>query len=162
MDHSTHGFVALMGRLLLSQIFLSSGVMKIFGWSKVAAEMAEHGMPAVPFFLDAAIAVELGAGLLVLLGYRTRLAAWALFLFLIPVTAVFHDFWKKEGAEKQNQLQHFAKNVTIMGGLLTLAAAGAGRLSVDHLSERKRQWMKAGQTPRTLGARTELPQPVTH
>src|SRR5262245_17978672 len=71
MYDSTRGFVALMGRLFLSQIFLFSGVMKVVGWSKTASAMQEHGMPAVPFFLAAAIAVELGAGLMILLGWKT-------------------------------------------------------------------------------------------
>ncbi len=52
-------------------------------------------------------------------------------LFLVPVTLIFHDFWAFDGQELQNQMPHFMKNITIIGGLLTVAAAGAGPLSVD-------------------------------
>ena len=131
MTASASSVVSLIGRVLLSQIFLFSGVMKIVAWSTTAEQMEAKGMVAVPFFLAAAICVEIGAGLLVLLGWKARFAAVVLLLFLIPVTAIFHDFWKYEGTARENQLQHFAKNVTIMGGLSMLAAAGAGALSLD-------------------------------
>jgi putative oxidoreductase len=129
--NSPSSVAALLGRVLLSQIFLFSGVMKIVNWSTTAAHMEAEGMVAVPFFLAAAICIEIGGGLLVLMGWKARFAAIVLVLFLIPVTAIFHDFWKYEGAAQQNQLQHFSKNVTIMGGLSMLAAAGAGALSLD-------------------------------
>ena len=121
----------LAGRILLAQIFLLSGTMKILHWSKTAEGMAEKGMAAVSVFLVLAIMVELGGGLGVLLGWFTRCSAITLALFLIPVTLVYHHFWTFEGQAMENQMQHFLKNVTIMGGLLTLAAAGAGRFSVD-------------------------------
>jgi putative oxidoreductase len=121
----------LLGRILLAQIFLLSGAMKIMQWSKTADSMAEKGMAAVSVFLVLAIIVELGAGLGVLLGWFTRCSAITLALYLIPVTLVFHNFWTFQGQMMENQMQHFLKNVTIMGGLITLAAAGAGRFSVD-------------------------------
>ena len=131
MNRSCWSTVALLGRVLLSHIFIMSGIMKVLNWSQTALHMQQEGMIAVPFFLAAAIAVEIGFGSMILCGCGTRVAAWGLFLFLIPVTAIFHDFWKYEGEAQQNQMQHFSKNVTIMGGLLTLAAAGAGGLAMD-------------------------------
>ncbi len=128
----------LLGRVLLSGIFLMSGVMKIMKWSATADRMSAEGMPAAPFFLAAAIALEIGGGLAVLLGYQARLGALALVLFLVPATLIFHDFWTYEGEARQNQMQHFTKNVTIIGGLLTLAAAGAGRWSLDAALGRRR------------------------
>jgi putative oxidoreductase len=125
---------ALAGRILLAPIFLLSGAMKIMHWNQTADEMAVKGMVAVPFFLALAVLFELGGGLSVLLGYKARLGALALALFLIPVTLVFHDFWTHTGKDMENQMQHFLKNLTIMGGLLTLAAAGAGRFSLDALT----------------------------
>lgn len=124
-------YLALAGRVLPGLIFLLSGVMKIFNWDRTAEVMAGQGMFAVPVFLFLAIVVEVLGGLSVILGYQARLGAVALALFLIPVTLVFHHFWTFEGQAMQNQMQHFLKNVTIFGGLLTLAAAGAGRLSLD-------------------------------
>lgn len=127
----------LVGRVLLSLIFLLSGTMKISKWSETAGQMTNEGMIAVPFFLAAAILFEVGGGLSVLLGYWARAGALALVLFLIPVTLIFHDFWVYKGMEMQNQMQHFMKNWTIIGGLLVVAAAGAGRLSLDGWLARK-------------------------
>jgi putative oxidoreductase len=109
--------------------------MKVFNWETTAEHMAGQGMFAVPVFLFLAILVEVLGGLSVILGYKARLGAVVLALYLIPVTLVFHHFWTFEGAAMQNQMQHFMKNLTIIGGLLTLAAAGAGRLSLDAAGE---------------------------
>jgi putative oxidoreductase len=122
----------LFGRLLLSVIFILSGASKIMGWNQTAEMMAGEGMVAVTFFLAASIAVELIGGLCLLLGCGTRLGATALFLFLIPVTVIFHDFWAYQGREQQEQMIHFLKNLAIMGGLLVVVGAGAGAWSVDH------------------------------
>ena len=89
----------LVGRILLSLIFLVAGVSKITGWSGTAAYMASRGMPAIPFFLLAAMVIELAGGLSVLAGYKARLGALALFAFLIPVTLVFHSYWTYPAGE---------------------------------------------------------------
>jgi len=130
MDHIKSSAL-LAGRILLSGIFLMSGAMKIVNWSGTAAAMQGEGMPAVPVFLALAIAAEMIGGLAVLLGCYARPAALMLALYLVPVTLTFHHFWTYEGSARENQMQHFAKNVTIIGGLVTLAGAGAGRFSLD-------------------------------
>src|SRR5437899_2108137 len=79
----------LAGRILISQIFLISGVMKILDWSGTEETMAKQGMFWIPFFLGAATLVELGGGLSLLLGFKARLGALLLFLYLIPVTFTF-------------------------------------------------------------------------
>src|SRR5437016_5988854 len=68
-------YAPLLGRILLSQIFLISGVAKILDWSGTADEMARMGMVLVPFFLPAAVLVELGGGLSLLLGCKPRVGA---------------------------------------------------------------------------------------
>jgi len=83
----------LVARILICQVFLLSGVMKIVDWSGTEAEMAGRGMFWIPFFLAAATAVELGGGLSLLLGFWGRLGALVLFLYLIPVTLTFHTWW---------------------------------------------------------------------
>jgi putative oxidoreductase len=133
MSDKLNGAGLLVGRILLGQIFFVSGVMKLLQWSQTADSMANEGMVAVPFFLGAAAAVEILGGLAVILGFQSRWGSLALAAFLIPVSLIFHDFWTYQGQEMQNQMQHFMKNVTIFGGLLTLAAAGAGRFSLDAL-----------------------------
>jgi putative oxidoreductase len=121
----------LLGRLLLCPIFLAGGTMKIVNWSKTAEEMSGKGMIFVSVVLAAAIAIELAGGLSILLGFKARLGAIVLALYLIPVTFVFHRFWAYDGAARELQLQHFLKNLTILGGLCTLTAAGAGRFSLN-------------------------------
>lgn len=129
--HPMHSAALLLGRILLSGIFLMSGVHKITAWDETAGMMTEKGLPAVPLLLAASIAVELGGGACVLLGWCTRFGALLLFAFLIPVTGTMHNFWAFEGQEQMAQMMHFVKNITIMGGLMTLAGAGAGAWSVD-------------------------------
>src|SRR5438874_10131155 len=75
---------ALTARILLSQIFIMSGAMKFMDWSGNQAMMAKHGMVMIPFFLAAAAIVELVCGLSILLGYKSRVGALGLFLYLIP------------------------------------------------------------------------------
>lgn len=114
------------GRLLLSLIFVMSGVHKIMAWSDTASRMEAEGMPLVPLLLAGAIVFEIGGGLSVMLGIRARLGAAALIVFLIPTTLIFHDFWTFEGQEQQLQMIHFMKNLAIMGGLFVVAAVGPG------------------------------------
>ena len=142
-------WVWLLGRILLAHIFLLSGLMKVLNWSKTAEAMAGEGMQAVPFFLAAAILVELTGGLSILLGYKARLGALSLALYLIPVTLVFHHFWTYQGPAMENQLQHFLKNLTIMGGLGTLVAVGAGAFSFDAHDTRGRRANNWGFDPGT-------------
>jgi putative oxidoreductase len=141
---------------LLSGIFLMSGAMKIAMWPTTADHMAAEGMTYVPYFLGAATAVEIGCGLAVLLGWYARFGALALALFLVPVTVIFHDFWTYQGQAAESQMQHFAKNVTIIGGLLTLAAAGAGRFAVDAITRSGARRTVAPRHEVQLDPRTEV------
>ncbi len=121
----------LVGRALLSVVFILSGIGKITDPSRTASYMAENGMPAVRVFLAMAILVEIGGGLSVLIGLRARIGAAALALFLISVTLIFHDFWAYQGMEQRLQMTNFLKNLAIMGGLTLVIAHGSGPLSVD-------------------------------
>jgi putative oxidoreductase len=86
-------------------------------------------MPAVGIAVS--LIIEVLGGLAILVGLYTRLTAWVVFLYLIPTTFIFHNFWAEQGAERINNMIHFQKNLAIMGGLLVLAAFGAGSLSID-------------------------------
>jgi len=121
----------LAARLLIGQIFLISGVMKLLDPAGTSAQMEGRGMFWVPFFLVAAMAVELGGGLSLLLGYKARLGALALFLFLIPVTLTFHNFWTYPPEQQQQQAIMFMHNLTLMGGLLLVMTVGPGPFSLD-------------------------------
>jgi putative oxidoreductase len=113
------------GRMLLALIFVIAGIEKIANFGGTEGYMASKGMPLVPLFLVLAILVEVLGGALVFLGLFARTSAVVLFLYLIPVTLIFHGFWRFHGVEAQMQLVNFLKNLAIMGGLLTLAATTA-------------------------------------
>ena len=131
MNPTNADLVALFGRILLALIFVVSGIGKITGFAGTAAYMASKGLPMVQVLLPLAIAAELGGGLLLALGWKTRWAALALFLFLIPTTLIFHQFWGIEPKLAQMQQIHFLKNVAIMGGMLMVIFSGPGAWSVD-------------------------------
>jgi len=137
MTTNCPALTALFGRLFLAAIFLLSGFGKIADWSGTSAAMEKQGMVAVPVFLAGAIALEILGGLSLLLGFMARWGAACLIIFLVPATIIFHDFWVvEEGMARMNQMQHFMKNLALMGGLLMVAAFGAGRFSLDYLRAR--------------------------
>lgn len=125
-------YLSLIGRLFLGLIFLVSGIHKIADAEGTQQYMIAMGMTWMTmWFYLGAVAVELGGALSLLLGYRSRAGAWLLFLFLIPTTLIFHTQFGDP-----NQMIHFLKNVSIMGGLLYVANYGAGSLSMDAGLER--------------------------
>jgi putative oxidoreductase len=130
------GCGAFLARLLISQIFILSGVMKILDPAGTAAQMEGRDMFWIPFFLWAAAAVELGGGLALLIGYKARPAALALFLFLIPVTLTFHSYWTYPAEQQQQQMIMFMHNLTLMGGLILVMTFGAGPFSIDRWGKR--------------------------
>jgi putative oxidoreductase len=113
-----------VGRLLLASLFILEGWSKIRGYEAAAAYMDRYGVPAL--LLPAVIALELGGGLMLAVGWRTRLASFALAVFCIAAAVLFHNQLGDRG-----QLLHFEKDLAIAGGLLVLAVAGAGRWSLD-------------------------------
>jgi putative oxidoreductase len=106
---------------LVGLLFVVAGINKILGFDYVAQWMAGSGLPAASVLLVATIAVELGAGLLLIVGWKTRWAALVLAAFLIPVTFVFHAFWSVDAAQFQDQLTQFLKNMAIFGAMLMIA-----------------------------------------
>lgn len=120
----------LAGRFLITAIFLISGYHKIIGFAGVSGMMAKMGMPFPDLLVVGAIVFELGGGLMVLLGWYARWGALLLFIFTIPATLMFHNFWAMGPAEYQNQLIHFQKNLAILGGLAILMAVGSGPYSL--------------------------------
>ena len=117
MNNATNKFYPV-GRALIGVLFAVSGVNKILGFSYVAGWMASSGLPMANVLLAITILLELGGGLLLITGFQAGLAAAALALFLVPVTALFHAFWSADAAGFQGQLTHFLKNVAVFGGLL--------------------------------------------
>ncbi len=122
---------ALVGRIFLAAIFIVSGVAKLTDTATTAGYMTAQSIPYAHALAIFAGVCELAGGLALVFGALTRLAALGLFLFLIPTTLVFHNFWALDGAEAKMQMVNFMKNLSIMGGLLLLWAQGPNRLSID-------------------------------
>jgi len=125
-----NNFFLILGRVLMSLIFLESGYGKITGFAGTAAFMEAKGMPLVPLLLTGAIVTEIVGGLSLLLGVKARWGALLLFLFLIPTTLIFHNFWAVPDAERAMQQIQFMKNLTIMGGLLVVVSVGAAQAGI--------------------------------
>ena len=131
MNTNVQNTAALAGRILLALIFIISGFGKITGYAGTAGYMASKGLPMVAVLLPLTILVELGGGLLIALGWKARWAAAVIFLFIIPVTLVFHNPAGLDAAQAQQQMINLLKNLSIMGGMLGLFAFGPGGFSLD-------------------------------
>jgi len=134
MNEIVNKFGPVVGRILIALIFLLSGFGKLTGFAGTAGYMASK-MPMsgtlIDLLLVITIIVELGGGIALVLGFKARLAALMLFLWLIPVTLIFHDFWAAPADQAMVQQIMFLKNLAIMGGMLMILANGPGPLSVD-------------------------------
>jgi putative oxidoreductase len=114
----------LAARLLLAYIFISAGWGKIGGYAGVQQYMGSAGVPGG--LLPVVIAAEIGLGVLIAIGFQTRLAALALAIFSVVAGYMFHLKPADAG-----QMVHFSKNLAIAGGFLALAVVGAGAWSID-------------------------------
>jgi putative oxidoreductase len=119
-------YFPLVGRIFLGLPFLMSGLGKLAAYDATVGYIASVGLPAAPLGFIVAVAVEIGGGLLLLLGYRIRLAALVMAAFTLATAVFFHHNFGD-----QNQMIHFLKNVMIAGGLLQITYFGAGAWSLD-------------------------------
>lgn len=122
---------ALVGRILLAALFVPAGFGKLMGFAGTVGYIASVGLPVPQVAAVVAILVELGLGLALLVGFKTRWAAIGIALFTLVATFSFHNYWAMT-ADKAfvNQLMFF-KNIAVVGGLLVVWAFGPGRLSID-------------------------------
>jgi putative oxidoreductase len=122
----------LAARVLLSAIFLQGAFGKIFGWDGQAAYMRSRGITVlVTPLLAAALVIEAGGVVCLLIGFRARLAATVMFGYLVTLSVLLHGFWSAPAARAGMMQTEFLKNLAIAGGLLALAASGPGRWSVS-------------------------------
>jgi putative oxidoreductase len=124
-------YLPFAGRLMIGLPFAMSGLGKLATYAATTAMISAAGLPLPPLAFVVAVAVELGGGLLLVAGYRTRFVAAAMAIFALATAVSFHNNFAD-----QNQMIHFLKNVMMAGGLLQVVAFGAGALSVDN-------WRKA-------------------
>jgi putative oxidoreductase len=135
-----NSYLPFIGRLLIGLPFAISGLGKLASYGPTAEMIAAVGLPFPLLAFAVAVAVELGGGLLLVLGYRVRPVALGLAAFSLATAVSFHSNFAD-----QNQMIHFLKNVMIAGGLLQIAAFGAGAISIE-------QWRHKSAAPAAAAA----------
>ena len=117
--------IDLISRILVSMLFLLNGFFKIINFEGTIEWMDSYGIPG--FLLTPAIMLEIGAPVLIIIGYKTRIAASFLAGFCVATALIFHlDF------SNQMQITSFLKNIALAGGFLIIAINGAKKLSLDY------------------------------
>jgi putative oxidoreductase len=129
--NSLQDYLALLGRIMIAYLFIPAGFGKLMGFAGTVGYISSAGLPLPQVGAVIAIVVELGLGIALLLGYKTRLVAIVMALFTLATAAFFHQYWAAPEAMKMMQTINFNKNIAIAGGLFALAGFGAGRVSLD-------------------------------
>ena len=127
-----HPVVPLLGRLLISYIYLTSGFAKIIDWQGNVAYMGRHHLPMIPVLLAIAAFVELAGSLCLVTGYQARWAAFVMFGYTTVMTILLHNYWAYTGDIAGAMETHFRKNLAIMGGLLMISYSGPGRWALGN------------------------------
>jgi putative oxidoreductase len=124
------GPIVLLGRILFVLIFVNAGPRLL--WGQAVAFAVSQGVPMASIAVPIAGLLALAGGLSILLGYRAKLGAWLIALFLIGVTPMMHKFWViSDPMRYQLQLATFMRNVSMLGGALLISQFGAGPWSLD-------------------------------
>ncbi len=136
VEQSPARFLVPLGRVLFAAIFLMSSVNHFSARS--AAYAASQGVPLANVAVPVAGALALLGGLSILLGYKARIGAWLLVLFLVPVTVMMHRFWGlTDPMAATMQMVNFMKNAALTGAALMIAWLGAGPVSLDARAARR-------------------------
>lgn len=124
----------LIGRILISAIFIFEAIDSIMFAEKMKMTMAEYGITWKPDFLlySSIVALVIGA-IMLLIGYRIRFGVWLLLLYWLPVTFIVYSFWNDPVTTQRLHAILFMKNLAIAGGLLMIAAHGGGKYSIQRL-----------------------------
>jgi putative oxidoreductase len=131
--HPTLTPLPAIGRVLLALIFVLSGISKLGAIAATSAHMASAGIPYANDLVWGAVALELGGGILLIVGLLTRLVGLAFFFYTLTLAVIFHAYWTMTGAEAHAQHNDFFQHLAIMGGMLFVVAFGAGPYSIDAL-----------------------------
>jgi putative oxidoreductase len=123
--------LVLVGRLLLALMFVTSGFGKLANLAGTTAYIAGAGLPAAGLLAFGAGALELVAGIALVVGFKARWAAIALGVFTLLASVLFHAYWAAPAAQAYVQQLMFMKNLAVAGGMFLVAALGAGPLSID-------------------------------
>ena len=135
MSNSFQNPLNLIGRLLFVALFLPAGISKLTGFAGTVGYISSVGLPLPTLGAALALAVEILGSLALLAGFQTRIAALALALFTLVASVFFHAYWGAAPDQAFVQQLLFFKNIAVVGGLLVLAAQGAGGWSLDARAE---------------------------
>ncbi len=128
---TTNSTLLLVSRVLIAAVFIVFGIRKLMAVAGTAGYFAKLGLPMADIAVWLVILIELGGGILLAVGWKTRAMAWILAAFVALATLLAHRYWEFDGAQYVAQLTNFMKNLAIIGGLIAVAASGPGRLSID-------------------------------
>ena len=123
--------LALVGRFLLALMFVLAGFSKIAGFAGTVGYIESKGLPAAQVLAVLTVVLEIGGGLALMAGFHARWAALLLALFTLLASVIFHNFWAMPAEQQMMQQLMFMKNLSVVGGLLLVAALGAGPASLD-------------------------------
>ena len=123
--------LSLLGRILLASLFLPAGIGKLTDFSGTVGYITSAGMPVPVAAAAIALTVEILGGLALIAGFGTRVAALVLAVFTLVASFYFHNYWSVPAEQQFVTQLLFFKNIAVVGGLLTLAAWGAGTWSLD-------------------------------
>jgi putative oxidoreductase len=124
------GTIVLLGRFLFTLIFIMSGPNHFS--KQMIGYAAAQGVPLASLAVPISGVLALLGGLSILLGYRAKIGAWLIVLFLVPVTLTMHKFWGvADPMMAQMQMIMFMKNVSMLGGALIISQLGSGPFSLD-------------------------------
>jgi putative oxidoreductase len=122
----------LLGRILLSAIFIIGAILKARTFESASGYLASQGVGLSDAVLVLMISIEMIGGTLILIGLKARHAAMMIFIYLIPLTLFFHSYWTYDGPELMKHFHHFFKNLAMMGGMVFIMVNGSGPLSIEN------------------------------
>ena len=130
---SVQNALTFIGRALIALLFIPEGVHQVGQFAGTVGYISSKGLPLAEVAAAVSIAVHIGLGLALLIGFKARWAALGLAIFTFIITFIFHDFWAAPAAQAMTQQFMFFKNLAVVGGLLGIVAWGPGGWSIDGL-----------------------------
>ncbi len=125
-------YVVLIGRILYATIFVLFGLFHFINLQSMSQYAASQGVPAPTLMTVITGILLVVGGLSVLVGYKAKLGAWLLVVFLVPTAFLMHNFWAiADPMQSSNQMAHFMKNLSLAGAALLIAYFGSGPMSLD-------------------------------
>jgi len=131
MNATTQSWMLLLGRILVGSLFVVIGIRTVMFYAGSVGYFTKLGFPVPEATTWLAFIIDIGAGFLLIVGWKTQWVSWLLVVFVAIAIAMAHRFWEFDATQYANQLNHFLKDLAIIGGLLYVITFGPGAMSVD-------------------------------